>query len=216
MRVLDLLLPPACAGCRRSGELLCSRCLAAFRPPFREDDRFVAPDAETVVGSDLLLARAAFAYEGPMRTALAALKYGGVARVARPLARAALPTLRRLTAVTGPAVLVPVPVHPARRRERGYDQADLLALELGRAAHVPMARCLVRVRHTTKQHRLDRAARLRNLRDAFAVRGPPTPPHRVILVDDIVTTTATLEACASVLRAAGCEEVYGVAIAREV
>jgi ComF family protein len=151
-----------------------------------------------------------------MRRALAALKYGGVSRVARPLARATLPIHGSLMKVTGPADQVPVPVHLSRRRERGYDQADLLAGELGRSAHIPVVRCLVRVRQTTKQHRLDRAARLRNLRDAFGVTAAPRPPHRVILVDDIVTTTATLEACASVLRAAGCEEVYGVAVAREV
>ena len=75
---------------------------------------------------------------------------------------------------------------------------------------------LVRVRPTTKQHRLNRTARLANLRGAFSVAPGPRVPATVIIVDDIITTTATLEACASVLRIAGADAVYGFAIVREV
>ena len=178
-------------------------------------DRFVAPDAGIVVGDALLLAVAAFAYEGPMRRALAALKYSGASRLAPPLADAALPALRALLMVAGPAaVLVPVPVHAERRAARGYNQAELIGRQLSRGSALPLSPVLERTRPTTKQHRLNRAARLGNLRGAFAValRPPPT----VVLVDDIITTTATLEACASVLLDAGCAGVYGLAVAREV
>jgi predicted amidophosphoribosyltransferase len=77
-----------------------------------------------------------------------------------------------------------------------------------------MTSVLERTRPTTKQHRLNRVARLNNLRGAFAVVA--RPPSTVILIDDIITTTATLEACASVLQDAGCVAVYGLAVAREV
>ena len=88
---------------------------------------------------------------------------------------------------------------------------------MGSAVGLPVIDLLERVRPTTKQHRLDRAARLANLRAAFSVRAAATSmPAAVIVVDDIVTTTATLEACASVLRAAGVREVYGFAVAREI
>ena len=215
MRLLDLLLPPACAGCGRSGALFCSDCLSRLRPPFDVRDRFVAPDAGIVVGDALLLAVAAFAYEGPMRRALWALKYSGASRLAPPLADAALPTLRSLLLVAGPgAVLVPVPVHAERRAVRGYNQAELLGRGLSRRSGLPLSAVLERTRPTTKQHRLNRVARLNNLRGAFAVVS--RPPATVILVDDIITTTATLEACASVLRDAGCQAVYGLAVAREV
>ena len=117
--------------------------------------------------------------------------------------------------MTGPVPLVPVPVHRERMRERGYNQAELIARALGAAVGLPAVDLLERVRPTTKQHRLDRAARLANLRAAFAVR-PRAPPPAVIVVDDIMTTTATLEACASVLRAAGVHDVYGFAVAREI
>jgi ComF family protein len=215
MRLLDLLLPPACAGCGRSaGMLLCGSCRSRLRPPSDAADRFVVADAGVIVGERLQVALAAYAYEGPMRRALAALKYGGVASVAPVLAELALPTLDRLRAISGEATLVPVPVHAERLAARGYDQAALLANALGRRARLPVTGALVRVRATTKQHRLDRAARLRNLRGAFALAG--RAPSAAILVDDIITTTATLEACAGVLVDGGCQAVYGLAIAREV
>ncbi len=214
MSLLDLLMPPACAACGRVGALLCPRCLNGLQVPSRPADRFLAPDAGVVVGDALSLAMAAFAYEGPMRRALAALKYTGASRLAPILARAAAPPLRELLALTGPATLVPVPLHVERRRARGYNQAELLAKQLSRLTGAPVADVLERARSTTKQHRLNRTARLANLRGAFRASG--AVPLTAILVDDIITTTATLEACASVLREAGCQSVYGFALAREV
>lgn len=216
MSLLDLLMPPACSGCGRPGALLCPRCLSLLTPPSQEDDLFVAPDAAVVLGDALLLGIAAFAYAGPMRRALAALKYTGAARLAPILADAALPALETLTRVSGQATLVHVPVHEERRRERGYDQAELIARALARASGAPCEPLLERIRPTTKQHRLDRAGRLANLRDAFRLRPGAAVASMVIVVDDIVTTTATLEACASVLRDAGCDRVYGLALARKV
>ena len=211
-----MVLPAACAGCGRYGATLCRTCVAGLRAPAADGDRFLAPDPGVVVGDALELAVAAFAYEGALRCALARLKYGSAARVAGPLAERAAGRLRKLAAVAGPAVAVPVPIHPDRLRERGYNQAALLAERLGGAARLPMAELLVRRRATTRQHRLDRAARLRNLRDAFAVRPGARAPPVVILVDDILTTSATLEACAAVLRDAGAARVLGFAVAREV
>jgi len=214
MGVLDLLLPPACAGCGRSGALLCRVCRARLRPPSDARDRFVAPDAGVVVGDALVVAIAAFAYGGPMRRALAALKYTGASRLAPILADLALPTLDRLARITGSAALVPIPIHRDRLASRGYNQAALLADSLARRRRMHVVAALDRVLPTTKQHRLNRAARLQNLRGAFAATG--SAPPVAMLVDDIITTTATLEACASVLRAAGCEAVYGLGVAREV
>jgi ComF family protein len=214
MSLLELLMPPACAGCARSGALLCDACRDGFRRPSRPEDRFVAADAGIVIGDALALAVAAFAYEGPMRRGLAALKYSGASRLAPRLAEACEPTLRTLLTISGPATLVPVPVHIERRRARGYNQAELIARELAHQLGLPMAAILERSRATTKQHRLNRVARLHNLRGAFTVG--MSPPPTVIVVDDIITTAATLEACASVLLAAGSRTVYGFAVAREV
>ena len=162
------------------------------------------------------MALAAFAYEGTLRRVLQRLKYGGAARLAGPLAVAALPALRQVASLVGPAPLVPVPVHRDRLRERGYNQAALLAHALSQRAGLPVADLLQRERSTVKQHQLDRAGRLRNLRAAFSATPGTRAPAAVILVDDILTTSATLEACAMVLRAGGVRRVCGLAIAREV
>jgi ComF family protein len=214
MQLLDLLLPPSCAGCRRRGSLLCPACRHATRPAGSQADRFVLPDASVVVGDALRLAVAACAHDGPLRSALAALKYTGARRLAPVLADLTFPALQRVLAISGPAVLVPVPIHAERRAARGYNQAELLAVELGRRLELPLARSLERSHATVKQHRLNRGARLANLRGAFVAAG--RMPRVAIVVDDIITTSATLEACAATLVAAGCQEVYGVAVAREV
>jgi ComF family protein len=198
------------------GEALCRRCRSSFRPAGAPRDRFVAPDPAIIVGDELEVAVAAFRYEGVLRRALSRLKYGGASRLAKPLAAAAVPILAEFAAQHPSATLVPVPVHPDRLRQRGYNQAALLARHLAGEWSVAAADVLARARPTSQQHRLNRAERLRNLRGAFALRRGARARPLAILVDDILTTSATLEACAGVLRAAGCDRVLGIAIAREV
>jgi ComF family protein len=216
MALLDLLVPPACSGCGTYGESLCTRCRSSFVPAGAPADRFVAPDPAIVVGDELAVAVAAFAYRDTLRRVLARLKYGGAGRLAGPLAAATAPLLADFVALQRPGALVPVPVHAERLRQRGYNQAALLARHLGAAWGIPVADILVRVRPTTQQHRLNRAERLRNLADAFALRRDARAPPRAVLVDDILTTSATLEACARLLRRSGSAAVSGVTIAREV
>ncbi len=216
MGLLDLVLPPACAGCGRYGATLCRLCVAGLRPPAAPADRFLAPDPGVVVGDALELAVAAFAYEGTLRKALAGLKYGSAARVAGPLAERAAARFGDLAAVAGDggpgAGADPSATAPRARLQPGRPAGGR-----PRARRRPAdADLLLRQRATTRQHRLDRAARLRNLRDAFAVRPDARAPPVVILVDDILTTSATLEACAAVLRDAGAAHVFGFALAREV
>jgi len=216
MGLLEVLLPPACAGCGRFGHRVCEVCLAGFRPAGTPDDRFAAADPGMVVGDTLELAMAAFAHGGTLRRALQRLKYGGSGQIAIPLGRAAAPALEALTRVCGPLPLVPVPVHEARLRQRGYNQAALLASALAGAAGLEVVDILERRRPTARQHGLGKAARLHNLRGAFALRDGARSPPAGILVDDILTTSATLESCAQVLRDAGAAAVFGFAIAREI
>ena len=217
-----MLLPPSCAGCGRYGTVICPGCRASLRPLGLAGDRFLAPDPSLVVGDALILGLAAYAHRDAAQRILRRLKYGGGRRLAGPLAEMALPALRRLLAVTGPATLVPVPLHRSRQRDRGYNQAELLATELARRAGVTVWPALVRRRATERQHGLDRATRLRNLRQAMALSAVRPPEGiqaggpTVVLVDDILTTGATLEACAVILRASGIQAVYGFAVAREV
>ena len=222
MALLDLLLPPACAGCGLYGAAICRACRGSLRLLASAADRFLAPDPSTVVGDALIVAMAAFAHRDTSQRILRRLKYGGGQRLAAPLAELALPALRSLLAVTGPATLVPVPLHRDRQRDRGYNQAELLATELARRAELTVWPALVRRRATQRQHGLDRATRLRNLSQAMVPSNVPQPRASpggaltVVLVDDILTTGATLEACAAVLRGHGVPAVYGFAVAREV
>jgi ComF family protein len=216
MTVLDLVVPPACSGCGQWGALVCDGCRRSFTPPGRNDDAFLMANPGAVVGEALTLAAAALTYDGPLRRCLARLKYVGTRRVATTLADAARPAFDRLLAISGRVPIAAVPAHPERLGERGYNQAALLADALASRADLQRIDPLVRRRSTERQHRLDRAARLRNLESAFAVASGARVPTALIVVDDILTTSATLEACARVLRRHGAELVYGFAIAREV
>jgi ComF family protein len=157
-------------------------------------------------------ASAVWLEDGPARNLVHALKYGGW-RVAAPVMAermlvAAGATLRALD------VLVPVPLGRTRERERGHNQAALLAAALGRAAGLPVAAALRRRRETRSQTRLPPAERRRNVQGAFAATGPGLGGLRVALVDDVLTTGATLGAAATALAALGPETIGAVTFAR--
>ena len=110
--------------------------------------------------------------------------------------------------------IVPVPVHPKRRRMRGYNQAELIARALGKELEIPMLKdVLLRTEYTTAQKELTPLERLINLESAFQFRGNSVKLEQVIVVDDIYTTGATLEACSRVLLRSGVKTVYGLTVA---
>jgi ComF family protein len=134
--------------------------------------------------------------------------------LAELLIRAASPAL----AAQRPGMIVPVPLHPAKRREREFNQAERLAARLGAATHIPVnKRLLQRVVPTRTQTQLSRPERLDNVRNAFAMRqGQRLNGERIVLVDDVFTTGATTSACARVLVAAGAGEVCVWTVARGI
>ena len=219
--LLDLLFPPRCAGCRRPGTWLCPSCLgqvgrvtgpACLRcgRPSRRAELCSACRAGTWA---LYQARAPFLLEGVVQRAVHELKYRGRRVLAGPLGELLVDYLRSLEWPA--AAIAAVPLHRERQRARGYNQSDLLARELaGRCGWPLLEDGLVRWRNTPPQVGLDGAARRENVRGAFRWEGEQPPPARVLLLDDVYTTGATMEACAQALREAGATEVRGLALAR--
>jgi len=158
-------------------------------------------------------ASAVWLEDGPARNLVLALKYGGWRIAAGPMA--AIVRSELTVRLTGVDALVPVPLGRLRRRERGHNQAEVLARAIGRAAGLPvLARSLVRARETRTQTRLAPASRWENTKGAFAAAGRELGGMHVALVDDVVTTGATLGAAAQALAELGTATIGAVTFAR--
>jgi ComF family protein len=232
-RLLDLLFPPQCAICGRRGAALCSRCLATVRPPDAQRcARCAAPLPDDVLGTGtpagrcaacrgqppvaLTGVRVAARYEDTIRLTIIELKFHRQRRLAEPLGDLLAGTASPLQPMVD--MVAPVPLHPTRQRERGFNQAELLARRcgqrLGRPVRVDLLR---RVRATPSQVRLTAAERHANMRGAFAAAPAAArwvAGRTVLLVDDVCTSGATLTAAAAALHEAGAAAVWGAAVAR--
>jgi len=155
-------------------------------------------------------------FNGPARAAIHALKYDGDRRLVVPVSEVMAERWRH--AAIGGDVLVAVPVHAQRRRERGFDQAELLARGVGTRLSLPAWPSLQRATRTTAQHQLGRRARQSNVGNAFVVSSAyvsQVEARWVVVVDDVMTTGATLAACARALYDAGAFAVSALTFARE-
>ena len=156
-----------------------------------------------------------YRYEGLLEQAIRLFKYRRKDALAAPLADLMLAWVDRLPPVD---LVMPVPLHPSRLRVREFNQSLLLADRVARRLGLPLSfDSLARVRPTRPQTELDRAGRVRNVRRAFAVRDPDgLEGRRILLVDDVLTTGATVNDCARALRRAGAESVIVLTLARRL
>jgi len=197
-------------------------CLACGRP-LDEDERHLcqacrqelSPESRLLAGSSAdggAPVRYAVGFEGPAQALVHALKYGGRTSIAAELAALGRPAAASLC-LGGIDALVPVPLHGVRRRERGFDQTELITGALTSLTGVPTdTGCLRRTRATGSQTALPREGRLENVRGAFEGRPATCRGRRLLLVDDVVTTGATLASAASALENAGAALVLCMAV----
>lgn len=200
--IADALIPPRCAGCDAAGSWLCLECRSSCEP--------------TRGGTPGLPVVAPGLYEGGLRRAIQRFKYRGERALAGELgalvARAVAGDLAHGVILDA---LVPLPLHPERVRERGYDQTALLAAEISARTGVPRRAPLRRIRHARPQVELDRADRARNIAGAFVAVAGSLRGLRVALIDDVTTTGATLREAARAARAAGARRVRAYVIAAD-
>lgn len=219
--LLDTLYPLECAGCGGAGKVICNKCAAdlpALRPPFCAicatpgDFARCQRCAESVRSFDGV--RAPYRYAGTIRQAILALKYGGI--------KASAPQLGDLLAGYLDAnplpgeIIAPVPMHRRRLRERGYNQAELLARRVAAHSKLQYEReLLFRTRQVEPQAGIGSAEqRAVNVSGSIAVSaGCDVSGARVILIDDVATTGSTLESCAVALKQAGAASVWGLTLA---
>ena len=222
LRLHTWLLPWRCLLCGDAGEAgldLCGACVAELPRNVSCCARCALPLPVPAAACGQCqrhappwhAAWAPFRYGWPLDRLEARYKFGRELAAGRTLAR----LWQALPAPEPPALILPVPLHRARLRERGYNQARELARPLGRALGVPVRHdWLLRPRATAAQTELDARSRRRNVRGAFAVREGVMLPAHVALVDDVMTTGATLAECARVLKRAGAQRVDVWALAR--
>jgi ComF family protein len=209
-RFLDLVFPPHCGGCKRNGSVLCASCASQFvsYPSTYQPDQRLRLNG----------LHAACVYQGPLRSCIYSLKYEGNVRLASPLGLLLAQTYHASNIQAD--MIIPVPLHPERQRERGYNQAHLLAKVCAQTVGVPLnTSFLKRIRDTQQQAGLSAHKRYSNVAEAFSCSSSIATKSLVkrriiVIIDDVSTTGATLEACAAPLFAAGASEVRGLVLAR--
>lgn len=222
----DLFFPPQCIACHRVGFVFCPQCAQTVEPVVppicphcgRPQPQPLPLCSRCQMGERdaFSLVRIATLYRAPLRQAIHALKYGGQPELAGPLSRYLVAVVQRppwpeiLAGIDG---IVPVPLHVARLTKRGYNQSALLAGGLSERVRLELAEnWLIRTRQTESQVGLSAVQRQQNVADAFHADAS-VAGKRLLLVDDVFTTGATLAACAQALRQAGAAAVYGLALA---
>lgn len=220
---VDLFFPRQCVGCGKVGSFLCLEChrkLPKLLPPICP--RCGRPQASGIVcpscrqsQTEIDGIRSPFRFDEVMRQAIHQLKYHNLKAIS-PCLAGLLADYLRSNSLPG-EVLVPVPLHPRRLRERGYNQSSLLARELGKLTNLPVVEdCLVRIKEARPQVKAaDVEERRKNVTGAFICRNDKLRGKQVILIDDVCTSGATLESCAATLKGKGALFVWGLTLARE-
>lgn len=226
MGLLNFLFPKRCCGCSRLGAYVCQQCRTTLRvvapgeavcPVCQRFSEGGATHAQCRTNATLDGLTSFFHYDRVVAGAVKALKYRFVSDLSREfVALVPASSFKRIPINRRLAIVVPVPLHPARARERGFNQAAALGHVVARRLHLPMRTdILYRTKHSPPQADIkNRSARLQNVTNVFSVRAPVLVRRkRVVVFDDVTTTGATLAEAAAALKGAGASWVWGVTLA---
>ncbi len=226
-KVPDLFIPPVCLSChsriKRSEYPLCEPCLEAIT--VLEDEGLCAVCGSPMVDNTCEvcwentiyfdLGRSVFRFDGAIQQLIHALKYNGSTAVAKWFARRAAEFVRMHQHFGGIDLIMAVPLHRVRRRERGYNQSDLIAKQLARFLGIAYCEPVFRKHYTLSQTRLSKQERLKNLKAAFGLKpNLDLTGKKILLVDDVFTTGSTVNEISKALRAANPAEIRVLAMAR--
>lgn len=201
--LIDLIFPPRCGGCGRVDFRWCGVC--------QDNLRAMPVTVEDLPSQNMAGLCASGSYDGILKQAIQAFKYNGAVELAGPLAERLAAVLERQRWAFD--VIIPVPLSAERRAERGYNQANLLGQQAAKQMNIPCRPDdLRRIQNTHQQTGLNAWQRAENVKGAFAAAAG-FANQSVLLIDDVVTTAATLEACADALSGAGARDVYAIAVA---
>lgn len=223
--LLDFLFPSSCLGCGREGSFLCDSCLRTI--PVNDvqacpvcknpSPRGKTHDGECADQTPLsgLIVAAKYTGNPLLDKAITQFKYRYSRELSEQLGRLMREAVEKNGGVNEGMMIVPIPLHPSRKRWRGFNQAEALADEVGKALDAPVVHLLERKKKTRQQAKLSRAERLENVKEAFAFSEIPANIRaRILLIDDVSSTLATLEEAAKVLQEAGFTHITGAVLAR--
>ncbi len=222
--LLDILFPPSCVSCKTAGGWLCQSCL--------NNISFISPPICESCGTPMVSATSfcrqcrnnplqyidgirtvSYFENNPIRPAIHSLKYNNHKAVASILGKFLVDTYQRYNLIVD--VIIPVTLHPSRFRERGYNQSELLATQVGNILGLPInTTTLQRTRKTESQMQLGADKRRQNVANAFTCCNQELLGQAVLLIDDVCTTGSTLDACARALKQSGVASVWGLTLAK--
>lgn len=206
--LLDLIFPKFCVACGKTGSFLCEFC-------FNDIHFYPLPLNLSKENTFLDEAIAAGSYLPPLSTLVTTLKYQSIKGIGIMLGK----MLYHCVNFPQTDFITAIPIHPKRRKMRGFNQAEIIALEISRLSRVPYLPILIRTKHSKPQASLnERSLRLLHLKNTFAL-SPHLPNSlrgkSILLIDDVFTTGTTMNACAEILKQAGATTVIGLAVAHE-
>lgn len=199
--VIDLLIPRTCVGCGKDGKYICDKC------------NLFLSEATTIFNrGNLIEVVSIWDYEGLIKKLIYKIKYDGIFDAIDELTEKAFE--RRDLDVPKDIIITFVPMYFKKERQRGFNQAELIAKKLGQISSIQAILLLEKTKETPSQTGLEKEERIKNVRCAFKIIAEVNCPKNILIVDDIYTSGATLEECARVLKKAGAETIRGFTLAK--